>query len=355
MSAISQSHRHLPSFVLTLPIVGLSGLLFPNEARVQGTVTEPVPITRFQPATPTTDDGEPLDGWAVVRYRVLEDGTTSDVRVNDILPPGVDPEATVRAVSQWTFEPATEDGEPVAWYNNESVIVFGSADGDPLPLPAFNELYDAIRAALESGEYTDALAASRVLLDGARTHTELGLALAQQATLRFALMDPESALRLIRLATDIRVRSLPESELLGALQLRFQLEAQLGRNAEALDTYQRIAYALGPDLLNPLESVANRMATELESSDALAVQGRVDNDEPWRIGVASRRTFTFADVDGSITGIDAECNRGVVRIEYQPDTEWSLPPSLGDCELFVATEPGTSFRFIEFRDAQQNL
>lgn len=321
-----------------------------DTASAQSGLVVPRLADRTQPPAPTNAAGEMIEGWAIVRYSVLSDGTTTNVRVVDILPPSVDPAPTVSAVEQWTFTPGTRNGEAIDWHNTESVVVF-QPDAEALPSSdQFIEGIEAIGLLLEAESYEEALAENTVLLEQCGTLPEIGLALAQRALIHEALGDTHSALAAIRLATDPRIPSLPLDELLSGLQLRFLSEAQLGRRKEAIDTYQRIAFAWGSDDENPYEGVASELTREWETVEALPVAARID-DEPWRIN-AARRTFTLASIDGQIRGIDVECDRRATRLDYQADAEWSLPGSWGNCELFIDGTEGTTFFYYEFLDAQ---
>lgn len=337
--------------LLAFGLIGGIGVSLIDTAGAQTGVVPPRVLTQPQPPLPTNASDVPIEGWAIVRYSVLEDGTTSGVRVVDIMPPMIDPGPTIEAVEQWTFDPGSRDGETVDWHNSEAVVVFDLADGSTSPSEQFIARYDAIGRLLEAESYEAALAETESLLDDSTSHAEVGLALAQQAIAYLGLADLHAALIRLRLASDPRIPTLPAAELLSALQLRFQIEVQLGRRSEALATYQRIAHALGAESANPYQAIAEQLAVEWETVDALPVQARVA-DEPWRIA-AGRRTFTVAEADGTIRGIDIECDFRAARLEFQPNAEWSLPASWGACELFIDADPGTSFLYYGFLDRQE--
>ena len=129
-----------------------------------------------------------------------------------------------------------------------------------------------------------------------------------------------------------------------------QAEVELGRRQEALNTYRRIDYALDSDSRNPYAEIADLLAREWATVEALPVSGRVD-DQPWRY-TAERRSFTLADVVGRIDSIDVDCDLRRTTLAYQANAEWSLPASWGACELFVDGDPGTTFVYYEFLDPQ---
>ena len=80
----------------------------------------PVPITRVPPKYPDFAKNQGIQGIVGLDVEVYEDGTVGHVEVTQSLlagPGGLD-EAAVKAVKQWTFQPAKSNGEPIAcWVN----------------------------------------------------------------------------------------------------------------------------------------------------------------------------------------------------------------------------------------------
>lgn len=73
-----------------------------------------------------------------------------------------------------------------------------------------------------------------------------------------------------------------------------------------------------------------------------------------RIGVTEwsrplrTRTFTIAGVDGHIRGIRVACDKAERRLEYQEDSDWTIPDAWGACTLYVNAKRGTTFALYEF-------
>src|SRR5690606_27596915 len=109
----------------------------------------PRPTAQPAPPQPKNKAGKTVEGWAVVRYSVLANGKTDNVRVVDTVPPGIDTKATVDAVERWTFSPATADGKAVDWHNTESVVVYRTEGARVEPSSDFEMRYQEIRAILE--------------------------------------------------------------------------------------------------------------------------------------------------------------------------------------------------------------
>lgn len=84
--------------------------------RSDGPITEPVAVFKPMPVYPIEARAEGVSGVVVLETTLSAEGRVTDVKVlrsaDDRLA-----DAAVDAVRQWTFEPATLDGEPVAvWY-----------------------------------------------------------------------------------------------------------------------------------------------------------------------------------------------------------------------------------------------
>ena len=99
----------------------LAALLAAQAALAQ---TEPVPVQQDIPEElPTTQFGTTMEGWVKVRYSVLANGTTANVRVVEVMPPRLDTRATVAAVERWTFQAAPPGAPAAEWHDNEAQLL----------------------------------------------------------------------------------------------------------------------------------------------------------------------------------------------------------------------------------------
>lgn len=310
-------------------------------------ISLPQLLDRVEPAPPRNNSGMPIEGWAKVRYSVLADGTTADARVEEAMPPRLDTRAIVSAVKQWKFAPATAGGEPVDWHNNVSTIVFDSENVPLEPSPTFTQAYVEILELMNQQDYDKAKKQNQTLLERQATRlNEIGLAQAQAALLHLATSNVHEAYDAIRRATDPEVVTLQDPELGDALQVRFAIEGDLGHYESSLETFDRLAALRAPADDDPVKASAEAVRTALQSDAVVMVKGRVAR-APWSY-VPTRRTFGFTDVQGSIRGLQLECNRRKAALEYSADVEWSIPESWGACTLFVEARRDTTFTLVEF-------
>jgi hypothetical protein len=314
----------------------------------------PTPLTTPEPPRPIDARGMPLEGWVTVRYSVLADGTPTDVRAINVVPPSIDPAATLETVGQWRFSPGTLDSQAVDWHNNETVVVFKSATEPPETSEAFRERYEAVAAMIEAGTYDEALAANRNLLEEhAARLSDIGLALVQSAIIHIGRLDFHSALAPVHMATDARIPTLGSADLFAALQLRMQIEDNLGRVRDALASHDRLAWGLSESDPNTSFALVGReLKARWENTEILEVAGRLDA-YPWRFNIG-RRIFTIDRIEGgSVEDIDVECDTRKTTLAYEPEVDWHLPDAFGNCTLFVNGDPGTSFMFYELLPAEE--
>ena len=325
-----------------------SAVLFSVAAAALAEVVPPRPLEQEQPDPPTSRFGFPMEGWAVVRYSVQVDGHTANVRVIDRMPPGLVERETISAVEDWTFEPAKNDGTPIEWHNNESVIIFDVPTTPPEPSPFFALAYGEIENLIKSQELDKALTRNETTLEtGTSRLSEFGIALVQNAIINMSLGDLHAAYSAIRRATDPRISVLGTDELKVALQYRNALELELGDAAGAVATFARRSEI---EAVPEGDATAAKIAAieeALGGSEApIAIKGKIV-DHRW-LHTPTRRTFAIANVAGELEAIQVECNRRRTEVPFAPDSEWSLPASWGACSLTVEGRNDTAFLFYEF-------
>lgn len=75
---------------------------------------DPVLVRQVRPVYPAAAARRRQEGWVEVSFTVAASGEVTDVAVARAQPRGVFDRDATRAVSQWKFEPALENGKPVA-------------------------------------------------------------------------------------------------------------------------------------------------------------------------------------------------------------------------------------------------
>jgi protein TonB len=73
----------------------------------------PVPQVRIEPDYPQQAQDRGITGWALVSFTVSKEGRTKDIVIVDASPQGLWDKNTIRAVSNWRYNPALKDGKPI--------------------------------------------------------------------------------------------------------------------------------------------------------------------------------------------------------------------------------------------------
>lgn len=360
----------------------------------------------FVAPTPIKQDGRFMPGFgndAIVRARftVKADGTTADVELLGPLGNQFLDQTLTRNIAAWTFTPGTVDGAVADFHNQEIVMAFrvdpnappmamggppaggpssGSRRGPPpkaeapapdaappvlvdpalrppIPLgltPAVKEQVEVISQLLDAKDNKKALSEiDKTLRREVRTVFDYALLHELKTTALMATNDAFAALEAVKLATLSSTNARGEEEffltddiLRSALYKRFVLAMLLSQNQYARDTYDLLQARVPMPADDRIHEQVKAVIAALESPEPRALQAQIVEDR-WTFTPA-RRIFTVANVEGKLDRINARCQRRDLELEYQPDVDWTLPASLGSCELDFEGRDGTKFVVYEF-------
>ena len=130
-----------------------------------------------------------------------------------------------------------------------------------------------------------------------------------------------------------------------ALQTGIQIHARLGHLTAMKNDLERYDYVnpRAPEFLEEIEAIADN---SLSSGSPIQSLHQVRSNQA--IFYPIRNVFTVANVSGSLSSIDIQCENRTTRLEFQAGLEWQIPASWGECALRFQGEEGTEFSVIEF-------
>jgi len=310
------------------------------------------PLKRVTPRLPDELVQKGYEGWVVVSFVVKADGSVGDIIVEDSTSPVLD-DLTVRAVSKWTYEPATAQGVPVDQSSTGVFVLFGH---DP-PRPrsrAFVNAYNEITAQIREGK-----------LDAAQRRVSelqsVDLALRERvyvswldAVLRQQRGEAARELRSLQRATINQGKFLDEASHASALASMFRLRIEGNELHRALETFKALSKIQTPS--EALAGVAQRARdiiagdTAIGRSGSIPTQSEIEANEARRVWshVLVRREIAFNDVVGKLETIDFRCNRYRATDSITDEKAWKIPPSWGNCAVYVYGTPGTTFTLVEY-------
>ena len=267
------------------------------------------PVSRSNPDYPSRALSSGKEGWVALSLVVSASGDVTEAMVEQSSGGEEFEVAALRAVAQWKYEPATQEGVPVeALWWAKYVYLSRTSPSDAAQM----------RRALERAVGAD--------------EEDMCLSMAQ---------------------------------FVAAAERLVVLHAQASDIAAAIATFERLRDAVAKAAQDPAtatlrttqqytQSVAGLQPgydamLELVASDRLmAMNGEVGEFDYW-VHDLLRPSFSFANIQGRLEALDIRCERGRRRYDSIPvDTVWRVPEKWGACGVYLKGEPGSTFAFREY-------
>jgi len=348
---------------------------------------DPVPVSvqgRFMP-------GFGAEAIVKVRYTVKADGSVDDVELIDYVSNQFVNNMLRDTVRGWTFTPGTVDGVPADFHNQEWLFALRIDPNAPATPPPFGP---GGRGPANSDESTDATIAvtaaqeeiplamseeikegiveiytllaeqdqdkalkqlSRLMRKGYGTVFDYAIANELHANILMTRNEPFEALDAVNLATMAyqgpqgdRRYFLTDDALELALKRKFLLAMSVRQNQLAWNTYEELNNKFEVAEDDPIHEQASQVKALLDSPEPLQLITKII-DNQWTYHPV-RRIFTITNLDGRLSEIEARCERRNLELKYQENVDWTLPDSLGDCELDFKGRDGTQFVVYEFSE-----
>jgi len=364
-----------------------ASIFFTNFTLAQDTLVAPEPIRQDGRFNPAFGD----EGLVKVRYTVKANGTTDDIELTGYLSNQFLTPMLRQTVKDWTFKPGTVNGTAADFYNQEYVFALrinpnapampfgpggpgrggrGAPPADAPPPVDFStippaplalsqeakETVDLIYATFAEKDYDKAYKEVTKLLRN-QAHTVFDYSLAQELKSSILLTQNEyfEALEASNLATMHTLTAqgdvqyfLEDSLLENALRRKILLAASLRQNALVWSTYETLTSRFDVPADDGIHEQAKAIRATLDSPEPLPLLAKI-TDKQWTYA-PSRRIFTVTDVKGKLDHIDARCERRNLKLDYQEGVDWTLPESLGACQLNFVGKNDTQFTVYEFNE-----
>jgi TonB family protein len=337
-----------------------------------------VPVYRENPDYPRGPLAQGKEGWVELSFVISEAGDVVEAMIEQSS--GGEPfeVAALRAVQQWKYEPATQDGLPVEAATT-TIIRFqlegggggGFARGDyaERASPAFVKNYQQLVRLVDAQDFQSAGALLAEMEAEERINRYETAFLWWAKYVYLSRTSPADTAQMRR-ALERAVGSeedmyLSMGQFVAAAERLVVLHAQASDIAAAIATFERLRDAVAEFGQDPVtaklrvaQSYTQSVAAlqpgyeamqELVKSDRLmAMTGSVGEFDYW-VHDLLRRSFSFADIKGRLDALDVRCERGRRRYDAIPvDTVWRIPEEWGECGVYLKGEPGTTFAFREY-------
>lgn len=296
------------------------------------------------------------EGWVVLSFVVSPDGTVVDPIVEDSSgQPSFEREA-LKAVASQRYTPATIDGKPVEQCATQVRYMFSIPSMPRGGRREFAPKFRDVRALIQSGDRDAATKAlDELLKTGTWNHYEASRLYLLRYELCKETNDADCMLNSVTRAASQDGANLEPKLYREVLEVTAALQIQSELYGDALATIER-RNALGPRLPaeHPLSKAAIEIRRQIDGDGTLVFAGKVGYRSGCEVGAPNwrhqllRREFAVDPGQGKIDKVEIRCDWRRVTDSITPDKTWRVPPSWGDCHVFVFGDPDATFKLVEY-------
>jgi TonB family protein len=321
-----------------------------GETPVPGPSGEPTPVPI---ATDTFSDARPKnvpfapypwseissgeEGWVVVSMMVDSTGKPFEAAVLRSTGNKVFERVALQTVEHGSFEPATVNGTPV----DSAVELTYEVRTQPSRgvQPQFVRAFRSFQAALKAHDRAAADAAmQQLVIKSLYENAYYGMVQYEYAYQWGNGTGQEAAL----------ARALGGEQYLAPSERRAMLLANLGVQLQKQDYYEALQMwdrlrklgGLDKDPAAKFQQVIADVEQLRTDSRAYTMSGTIEERGAWSVHLLKRR-FQAAAVSGALSAVKLRCKRGFVSFALDPDLDYNVPKSLGECALSLEGTPGT--------------
>jgi protein TonB len=91
---------------------------------LKATDGEYLPVVKVAPSYPRNAIRRGIEGYVILEYVVLPDGSVTDIRVVEASPPNVFDAAAIRSAKRYKYKPRVENGQAIRVEGVQTKIVF---------------------------------------------------------------------------------------------------------------------------------------------------------------------------------------------------------------------------------------
>ncbi|GAB3029487.1 hypothetical protein GCM10027098_28240 [Bowmanella dokdonensis] len=310
------------------------------------TVVNAKPLERIHPKYPVLAAKSGKEGWVRLSYVIRADGSVDNLIVEDSSGERDFEREAMRAIRQWTYEPAVQDGKPIEQCQNKVQMDFALQKGPEGVTRRFLSRARKIQDALENGQ----LDAARVQLDLIKDSPKWNLyedAWYWMLDARYQEHKGNEKAELVSIGRALMSERLPEPNRLYLAQRRFQLEVASNRLADALETFERIEQLdQDGEVTAVLRPYAKQLRQILDGEELVVVDGNIGQRLTWQHKL-SRSQFSLVDNEGDLESVEVRCQNQYSTYKAVTDVIWKIPPAWGQCSVYLRGEENASFKLLE--------
>jgi TonB family protein len=310
------------------------------------------PIERVSPRFPTNAARNGNEGWVKLSFVVDENGAVLDPVIEDSSGIRGFERASLRAVKQWQYSPATRNGKNIEQCRNSVRLDFKLDKSINGGRKRFVREYKKAEEALKTG---DIILAEKLITKMGKgkiwnSYEDAWFWMLKSEIEKTQGHDSSQLSSLNRVVfSDKSSTYVGDRYYIYLLHQKFILEIKASLFSDALQTFSQIEQR--PDnekTVNVLEKYATQARQILKNQDFIIVQGKVGSNGDWWHSL-SRNRFMFSDISGTLDTVELRCDNKREKYTVAEYTEWEIPKSWGRCKIMVIGDTQANFNLVEIR------
>lgn len=331
--------------------VFLLGIAVPASAQeIEVYVFKPPEIDRVTPHYPEVMLDSNREAWVEVNFMVNTEGKAFEASVINSTGDDDFHKNALSAINNGLYIPATNNGEPIV--GSMTVRVRFNIEGATGARSSFRRAYREFTTTLETASEEEASAALTLLTSiGGMNHYEnayynfarfmyaqkFTTTTEQQFYLEAALSFTNSTTDEVYLAEDQALYARREL-------LKFQVTNKYYREALATFEYlQESGDTETVELFSPVKEAITRLQQD-ETSYGIPVT--LDDSGHWNFSLFKNKVYA-ENVNGKLHEFKLRCDKNFVGFVVEPDISYDIPAALGDCDLEIIGDAGTTFVLVQ--------
>jgi len=322
------------------------------------TIDDAKVIKRVVPKYPLNAARLGKEGSAKLSYVIDTQGNVSNVIVEDIIGYKGFANAAKKAVLQWKFKPALENGKPVKQCQNAVQLDFAmTQDHKKISQKDFTKrfhkkisqkfyrLYKKTQSAFTANDlalakkYLDKLTELKVWKLADLSYTNL-----LKAKYAQMLHKPAEQLKYLNRVGNV----LQKDAYFALLSQRYKLNIQFNNLYEAnKDLEKMLKMEQAKPYLAKLNQQKQNIDDFIENGGDIIVDGKLDSENAFWKYTLLRNKFSLLQTSGKLDEIDVRCANKRHIFKIGDDSQWNIPKKWQHCSVYISGDKSATFKLVE--------
>lgn len=256
--------------------------------------------------------------------------------------------AALRAVKQWTFTPATENGKPIQQCHNKVQLDFTLEQSAQGARRRFIHQYKQAEQLLKEQQWQQARESIAAMADSPTWNLyESAWLKFLQSRLYKGLNQPEKQSVYLKSLYSSAEQYLPEGHYLYVLKELFIYNVKHNRPGAALRVYKKLQHKDKQEKIVPhFKPYAEQVKALLDGEQPIVTNAKIGERGYWYTRL-NRSSFSLVNMQQPLDKLDIRCKNKRSTYKIEADKTWNIPQKWGQCSVFVYGEQASEFEFVE--------